>query len=177
VAAVAAVPAEAVQVAQGPTLDGRGFIRLADYNGLRMEWEYNQAVLMELCHLTEQLRELYQVNQEAIRANLPHLDGDLHEIMSKMRSDARVVADVVGIRLSESYIAKRSAEYKAKAAESMSDLAARPVLNGRQRTLLQLYDQLSDSTQLTMIDMAEEFANEPTLRRTPQFRVIAGGAA
>lgn len=50
-------------------------------------------------------------------------------------------------------------------------------LTNRQRMLLKFYDQLSDSVQLTMIDMAEEFANTPTLCAAPQLRVIAGGRA
>jgi hypothetical protein len=50
-------------------------------------------------------------------------------------------------------------------------------LTSRQRMLLKYFAELTDSTQLIMIDMAEEFACTPQLCRHPKLRIAAGGAA
>lgn len=47
-------------------------------------------------------------------------------------------------------------------------------LTSRQRMLLKYFAELSDSVQLTMIDMAEEFACTPQLRRNPAMHVVGG---
>jgi hypothetical protein len=115
-AAGAAVAAETESVSRAPTLDARGFIRLEDYVGLRREWEYNQTVLMALCLMTELMSEWHQANGGKISAACPETGGELCELIWKARSNARQVADVVGIQLDHSYIAKRGAEYQVRAA-------------------------------------------------------------
>jgi anti-sigma-K factor RskA len=50
-------------------------------------------------------------------------------------------------------------------------------LTSRQRMLLKYYEQLSDDVQLTIIDMAEEFAGEPALRRASRRHAVEGRAA
>lgn len=175
-AVVVAVPAQAADPSE-LVRDANGFVIPAPIDSLGMAREYNNSVLAHLCLVSALMCKWYMAHEDIIKQKVPEFDSDLFDLMYEGSASADVIAKAAGVRPDPVYVAKCAAKYRDRAkasAENMGGELGR--LSARQRTLLKYYDQLSDTTQLTIIDMAEEYTCENSLRRHSTMEIVGGAA-
>lgn len=153
--AAAGVPVEASATASVAVKDANGFVQSAPIDPVQQLADYNMAILSHLCLASELMREWYLANEQHMEGAARASFIELHDLTSETRSSARTVARTAGIEIDMAYIAKRRADF---------DLVANAVpampgnLTAQQRQLLNSFNNMKDSAQQTLVDVAEEWA-------------------